>query len=302
MRMIGAAPLGAAVLLAAAPAVAQDAEADQAAYAEMMRAVTDRLDPARGLLPLPGAPVMLDVPESFDFYDAEDARSILEEIWGNPPDNTVLGMLFPAQYSPVDFDAWGVALTYEDTGYVSDDDANSTDYDELLRDMQAATEEENRYREREGYQTLELIGWAVPPHYDAAEHTIYWAKDIVFEGVDGYHTLNYDMRALGRRGVLSMNFIAGLDDLPEIEAAAPAVMAIPSFNPGEAYADYQPGDRKAGYGLAALVAGGAGVALAKKAGLIGILLLVLKKAWFVIVIALGAVWRGAKALTGRGKA
>ena len=80
-----------------------------------------------------------------------------------------------------------------------------------------------------------------------------------------------------------MNFVAGVDSLAEVEAAAPAVLAMPSFDAGSRYEDYEAGDLKSGYGVAALVAGGTGAVLLKKTGLIAILLIFLKKGWIVIV-------------------
>ena len=56
------------------------------------------------------------------------------------------------------------------------------------------------------------------------------------------------------------------------------------FQPGSRYADYQAGtDKEAEYGLAGLVAAGAGIAVAKKVGLIGIILAFGKKFLFVIL-------------------
>lgn len=276
-------------------AQAQDASETQTlspAEQEMQRRL-EALSAEDGRIKLKGAPVTLNVPQAYGFYDKTEARFLLEDVWGNPPDDTILGMVFPMSEDQ----SWVAVYTYEKTGYVSDEDAATTDFDKVLRDLKTQTREANRYRKREGYQTIELVGWAVEPKYDAAINGIFWAKDLIFEG-DTEHTLNYDMRMLGRRGVLAIGFIATLDDIQAIEAAGPEMMQMVTFDEGYAYADYQPGDKTAGYGVAALVAGGTGAAIAKKAGLFGVIAVLLKKFWFVGIAAVMALIGGLRRLFG----
>ena len=287
------------LLVAAALAVAPLAQAQapagdpemtpeemQAAYKAYVENLLKDVKADHGVVVLDRAPVTLSVPASIDYYDGKESRTILEDVWGNPPDETVLGMLFPAGFTPLDAD-WGAVITYEDSGYVSDADASKTDYDALLEEMQASVRRNNARLAQQGYPTVDLVGWAERPDYDAENHRVDWAKDLVFSDSDGAHTLNYDMRVLGRGGVLSVNFVAPIGSLDAVRAAAPEVLAIPDFNAGDKYTDYRKGDKTAGYGVAALIAGGVGVAAAKKVGLLGIGLLFLKKGWVLLVAALG---------------
>lgn len=286
-------PIGLALAQAPDAAIEADEytpEEIQAAYRAFAEDVLQDSPAHHGEVILKGAPARLQVSDAFDFYDKAGARKILEDIWGNPPDDTVLGMIFPAGVSPVDA-AWGAVLTYEASGYVRDDDAAAVDYAELLQDMQKATREANKERTRLGYATVELRGWAERPRYEAGTHRLYWAKDLIFSDSEGAGTLNYDMRLLGRGGVLSINFIGAIEALEEVRAAAPEVLAMAAFNPGQTYADFQPGDKTAGYGVAALIAGGAGAAVLKKAGLLTVVLAFLKKGWILIPLALGGLWR-----------
>lgn len=156
-----------------------------------------------------GAKVTLNVDGGFHYMDATDSRKVLEGLWGNPPRESVLGMLVPDDAGLVGEHSWAVVLTYSDDGYVSDDDASAIDYSDLLRDMQQQTSDANDWREKEGYGRLDLIGWAAPPRYDAANQKLHWAKELAFQG-NTEHTLNYDVRALGRSGYLSMNAVARL--------------------------------------------------------------------------------------------
>ncbi len=281
--------------------VIEETSADElaAAYEAYAADVLKDVSTEHGEIALDGAPVTLSVPASIDYYDGAESRLILEDLWGNPPDDTVLGMLFPAGESPWAAD-WGVVITYEDTGYVADEDAKSTDYDALLKEMQKSTRQANSAREREGFATAELVGWAVPPRYDAETHRLEWAKDLLFSTSEGGHTLNYDMRALGRAGVLSLNFVASMEALDSVRAAAPSVLAVPMFNEGSRYTDYREGDKTAGYGVAALISGGVAVAAAKKLGLLGVGLLFLKKGWILVLAAAGGLFGWLRRLFGAG--
>lgn len=287
--------------LAQAPDEALSPEAAEAAYRAQADEILAGVTPEHGTVALHSASATLSVPDNFDFYDAAETRTILEDLWGNPPDEAVLGMIFPGGVAPYDA-SWGALFTYEETGYVTDDDAAATNYDELLSEMRDNTRAGNEERTELGYETVELVGWAVPPSYDEQSHRLIWAKDLLFASADGVHTLNYDMRLLGRRGVLSVNFIANMDALPDVRAAGPEVIALASFNTGSAYADYVKGDKTSGYGVAALIAGGAGVAVLKKTGLIAVVLLFLKKGFVLIPLALAGVWRMVRGFFGGPKA
>ena len=165
-------------------------------------------------------------------------------------------MLFPAGASPVSDNGWGVVITYEEDGYVSDKDADSINYDSLIKEMKEGTAESNKEREKQGYQTVDLVGWAAKPYYDKDAHKLYWAKELAFGG-NAEHTLNYNIRVLGRRGVLVLNAVAGMDQLASVEKDMRNVLAFTDFNPGYRYADFDSKtDKTATYGIAALVAGG----------------------------------------------
>jgi uncharacterized membrane-anchored protein len=91
---------------------------------------------------------------------------------------------------------------------------------------------------------------------------------------------------LGRKGVLVVNFIAGMEQLPEIESNLDAVMSIAEFDEGSRYADFDPDiDTVAAYGLGALVTG----KVLAKTGILAALLIGLKKFWIIGLVAIGGV-------------
>jgi uncharacterized membrane-anchored protein len=234
---------------------------------------------------IPAAKAMIHASAAYPLLGAKDAQRVLEELWGNPPDDSVLGMIVPGKTGLIGAHAWAVVLTYADDGYVSDKEANEINYDDMLKEMQQSTRAGNAERKSAGYGSIELHGWATRPRYDSTTAKLYWAKDLSFDG-SANHTLNYDVRALGRSGYLSMNAIADVKDLAAIEAGMPEVIKMAEFEAGARYADYNSAtDRTAEYGLAALIGGG----IAAKTGLLAklfALLIAAKKLLVVGVIAL----------------
>lgn len=239
-----------------------------------------------GKIDLPNGIAALDLPPSFRYLNPEDSTRVLVDAWGNPPGGTTLGMIFPADVSPLDQNSWGIIITYDEDGHVSDEDANTIKYDELLKDMQSSMEEANAERKKQGYEPVSLLGWAETPSYDKASHKLYWAKELAF-GDAQQHTLNYNIRVLGRQGVLVLNAVAGMDNIALIKSEMPKVLAATNFKAGNDYADFNNStDKVAGYGIAALVAGGVAAKMGFFAKIFA-LLLAFKKLIIIGVIALG---------------
>lgn len=243
-----------------------------------------------GAVAVTEAKAHLDLKPGFRFLPKQDARKVLEQYWGNPPDETVLGLIVPDKDPLGTEHSWAVVLTYNEEGYVSDEDANKIDYTDLLKDMKAATKESNEERKSAGYQEIELIGWAEPPRYDARSKRMYWAKELAFVGQQE-NALNYDIRVLGRQGYLSLEAVASIKDLNRVNEGMKQILPMAQFDAGNTYADYNEStDKLAAYGLAALVGGG----VAAKAGLfakLGALLLAGKKFILLILLAIGAFFK-----------
>jgi len=76
------------------------------------------------------------------------------------------------------------------------------------------------------------------------------------------------------------------------------LLANYSFQTGQSYAEYRPGDKVAKYGLAALVLGGAAVGAAKL-GLFAWLAVFLKKGFKLIIVAVVAIIASIKKLAAK---
>ncbi|RQH05829.1 DUF2167 domain-containing protein [Paraburkholderia dinghuensis] len=290
----------AALFVFASPAwsASDDANAGTEMTAEQFVA---SLHPITGNVHIAPANATLKMGTSYSYLEAKDAQRVLTDLWNNPPDKDVLGMILPGTDPHVVLkqDAWAVIVYFVNDGYVSDEDAHKIDYDEMLRDMQKGTRDSNAERVKEGYPALELRGWAEPPHYDAKAHKLYWASDLAVKKEDGSlsaGTLNYGIRVLGRKGYLSLNAVAPMDQLANVRADMPQVLAMTEFDDGERYTDYKAGtDKLAAYGLGALIAGVA----AKKLGLLAIIAAFAAKFFKVGIVALIAFGAGLKRLFSR---
>jgi uncharacterized membrane-anchored protein len=263
--------------------------------AGMMKAERE-LPWATGVMPI-GDEATLTLGEG-DRWIGPAPTSFVLEMWGNPPRELMGGMVLPAGSHLFGPHSWAVLVDYVGDGWVDDSEAAEIDYDDLLVDMKEGMAASAEERRAEGFEGLTLVEWAEPPHYDSPSKVLYWAQHLRSDS--GGTTLNYDVRVLGRGGVLSLNAIADMKDLPEIRPAMERVRHAAAFVPGRTYADYQPGvDPVAAYGLAALVAGGA---LAGKAGLFKVLIAAIiagKK--FILIGAVALFGILAKVVGGRRK-
>jgi len=246
------------------------------------------LEPQKGKVTVGKDLAELNLPDGLVFLSPKDARKVLEDVWENPEDRSVLGMIVPRDFDPEGDGQWAIEIKYEADGYVKDDDAASMDFDKLLASMQEDTRDANPEREKAGHAPVDLIGWATKPRYDAKEKKLYWAKELRFAD-SKTNTLNYNIRILGRNGVLLLNAIADMEDLPRVEEITPRVLAAVDFKPGKRYEDFDPGlDKVAAYGIGGLIAG----KVALKVGLLKglwVAILAAKKLVIIGVVAAGAI-------------
>jgi uncharacterized membrane-anchored protein len=239
-----------------------------------------------------------NVSKEFKFLNPSQSQYVLHDLWRNPPDPEVLGMIFPSEASPIIPQTWAIVVTYEEEGHVKDDDAKDIKYDELLKTIKQRVEESNPERLRQGYRAFHILGWAEPPYYDEKEKKLHWAKKLIADG-DTLEQLNYNIRILGRKGVLVLNAIGNMTDLEEIKANINPILANVNFTKGNQYGDFNASmDQVAAYGIGGLIAGG----VLLKTGLLSKLGLILLK--FIKPILVGAAAVGGsiwKFFTGRGK-
>jgi uncharacterized membrane-anchored protein len=198
----------------------------------------------------------INVPKGFKYLNPAQAERVLVELWGNPKgENLTLGLLLPENQGVMNQDGYVFNIQYDEIGHVEDDDADDVNYDDLLAEMQKETIEENKERQKEGYEPVTIVGWAAKPFYDKDRKILHWAKEIKF-GKSSVNTLNYNVRILGRKGVLVLNAIATENELPLVQKDINKVLDIVQFNDGYKYEDFDSSvDDVAAWTIGGLVAG-----------------------------------------------
>jgi len=237
-----------------------------------------------------GGHVMLNIPEGFKYLDKDQSKYVLTKLWGNPESaaSEVIGMIFPKDSGPFEDSSYAFVITYSEIGYVKDEDAGKINYDDLLKSMQEDEKAENEKRTKAGYPAVHLVGWAQKPYYDSKRKILHWAKELKFGEEGGDNTLNYQIRILGRKGMLSMNAVGKMYDLVLVNKDISKVLGVASFTEGNSYFDFDPKiDNVAAWTIGGLVAG----KLLAKAGLFALIVKFLAPLWKFIV--LGFVGLGA---------
>jgi uncharacterized membrane-anchored protein len=234
-----------------------------------------------------GDQATIDVPQGYYFLDAAATRRFLTET-ENVPDGDELGAVV---HKIEGGGAWFAIFSFSNEGYVSDTDKDAIDADALMKGMKAGNERANEERQKRGWSTMTLEGWHKPPYYDQTTHNLTWAIRGASPG-DGT-TINHSVRLLGRRGVMSVALVTGQEHIGAATGDFDQLLTGFAYNPGQRYAEFRNGDKMAGYGLAALIGGGAAAA-AVKTGFLG-------KAWKAIVALVVAAAGALRKLFGGGR-
>jgi uncharacterized membrane-anchored protein len=274
-------PLG--LVLLATPALAQ--QQAQPPAAEHGPAVDWVKSPA--LVEL-GKEANIKLADGYVFANAADTRKLMASM-GNRVDNTEVGLVSPR----AEGEDWIMVFEYHDVGYVKDDDKDKIDADALLKNISEGTEESNKLRKEKGIPGLHVVGWEEKPNYDPVTHNFQWA--LLAKNDDGSQVVNYNVRLLGRGGYMSVTLVEDPQKLALSKPKMREVLSGFTYRQGNSYAEWRPGDKLATYGLAALVAGGAGAA-AVKLGLFGVLAKLLAKAGKLVVVLIAGIGAGLKKL------
>ncbi|MBE0393362.1 DUF2167 domain-containing protein [Flavobacterium sp. PL002] len=234
-----------------------------------------------GIIKLSNGVGSITIPKGFKYLNSTQAERVLFDLWGNPKsDNMTLGLLLPENQGVLDQKGYVFNVQYDEIGYVKDDDADDIDYDDLLIQMRKDVETENVDRKKEGYESISIVGWAAKPFYDEDRKILHWAKKIKF-GNEPINTLNYNIRILGRKGVIVLNAIATETELPLVQKDIKKVLDIVQFNDGYKYEEFDSSiDNVAAWTIGGLVAG-------KILTKVGIFALVAKFGKIIILALLG---------------
>jgi uncharacterized membrane-anchored protein len=264
---------------------AASAKLDEKA-ANLLKSIQWQEGPTTGRL---GNLAEINVPAGMAFTGADGAKKWME-VSQNLYNEDDLGIVVPTAKDQ----SWWTIFEFNKVGHVKDDEKDKLDAAALLKTIRENNAEGNKERQKRGWDTFEVVGWEREPFYDSRTNNLTWA--IRIRGKDG-ESVNYSVRILGREGYMSVDLVLGPEELAGSIPQFETLLAGYGYTQGNRYAEYRKGDKLASYGLAALVAGGAG-AVAMKTGL-------LAKFWKLIVVAVlglfAAVKRFFKTILGWGK-
>ncbi len=267
----------------------EPSEADQKKMIEQLR---KSFKYETGSVSLRNGTATFQVPAGFKFLDEKQAKNVVSDIWGNPQDDDIVGILFPEKSDPLEEGSFAFVISYDEMGFVKDEDADKINYDDLLKEMQSGESEVNAMRAKQNFPSIHLVKWAANPFYDKEKKALHWAKELQFGEQKG-HTLNYDIRVLGRKGILSFNAIGNIDVLEQVKPVINSVISGATFSEGNRYSDFNPSlDKVAGLTVGGLVAG----KVLAKVGVFAFLLKYIKLIFIGVAALGGGLW---KRLTGK---
>ncbi len=195
----------------------------------------------------------IELGDDYLFLDGEDTREALE--YEGQADPLAVGGVTSRNESQ----DWVIIFSYDPIGYVKDDEKESLDSQAILQSIKEATEEANKTRIERGFPALNVIGWYEEPHYDADSYNLVWT--VLCEEADTQIQLvNYNIRLLGRHGVMQVVLVSDPATLATTRAYLDDIIAHFSWKQGESYAEWVAGDKVAEIGLTALIVGGAAAA------------------------------------------
>lgn len=228
----------------------------------------------------------LKLPKGYSFLDKENTKAY-EQQNGSIPTGDELGAIFP--YNDNEEENWVVYFDYLEPGHVSDDEKVSIDADDLLQSYKDGTEENNKKQDEKNW--LYVDAWDVAPFYDEKLKSLSWS--LLLHDAAGNKLLNYNVRILTREGYISAILVSDPEHLAaDRKTFVNSVLPALTLKEGKRYEDYVKGTDKASkYGLTALILGGGGLIVAKKVGLIALIVLFAKKFGIIVIAGGAALWR-----------
>lgn len=241
-----------------------------------------------------GNEALVGVPEGCMFTGEAGTKKFME-LNQNPTSDRERGTVLCSVMGP-DGEAvasWFAVFEFDPSGYVKDDEKKSLDADAILESLKEGNEYGNKARKERGWAAIYLDGWQRAPYYDDVTKNLTWATRLHDEGND--QVLNHSVRLLGRGGVMSVDLVVDPVHYDQALPAFNAVIGDFKYKTGHTYAEWRDGDKIAGYGLTALVAGGAGAVLVKTG-------LLQKFGKAIVVAVIGAFAAIKRFFTGKDKA
>ncbi|MBD5339062.1 MAG: DUF2167 domain-containing protein [Bacteroides sp.] len=188
------------------------------------------------------APVNLDVPESFTFVNAHDAKEFLNQDGDMEVStlNSIIGMIIPDSVLLQDYIDAAWILSYYDAGYVKDYPAADIDFEGIINNLRKKNPDKE-------------VLWGLTPEYDLKHHTM--SLPIVYLSA-GDTIPDLRMVKFGKDGVLIVGTIATVESMQAMYESRNIISEGVEFKNGHRYEDFDPKKDKVAYETVAAFVGG----------------------------------------------
>ncbi len=199
-----------------------------------------------GIIPLGNGGLSLNVPASYRFYSADEARAYLQRANQQLPSGVTYGLLARAGEDIRAPGTWATVVSYDAIGYVQPETASGLSDANFETQVRDARQTQNRAFE----------SFATDPSFNTEMPYLIWAENVAAPGGATGKDLRYEQKILGRDGVACMTSIGSADQMTAIAAAAGDLRGMLSFAEGKRHADFQAAvDQVSAYSVPGLVTG-----------------------------------------------
>ena len=226
----------------------------------------------------------IDVPEGYYYLDGPATKRLLTNKQ-RIVDGRELGTILRLGESG----SWFAVFSHSGTGHIDDRDQAALDPVSLLTALQDDNQRLNVERSKQGWSAMDLQAWHRPPSYSAATNRLTWSTRLVS---DDAAVINYDVRLLGRDGVISARLVTDSDSVLLSTSQFVEVMLTYTFKDGFRYADFRAGEQLADASLTTLIVQGGTPAAAAESGYFPAF-------WMGVAFAVIVLMIGAKVFFGR---
>ena len=171
------------------------------------------------------------------------------------------------------------------SGYVAFDDWDSDEKDDVIADIEESLRIGLAEQGRALGYDISFIGWSVYPTLNAEKQMMYYATNSEW---NGEQTVNIEATVFDRRGFVRFKIVPVATKVTPAQVEAMITKTLAQYKPavGEGYGAFASGDQVAAVGAVGVLAGLAGLQYGKGAlsGILAVVLLFLKKAWFLLLL------------------
>lgn len=171
------------------------------------------------------------------------------------------------------------------SGYVKLDDWNTDEREEVIESIENHLRRSLKAQSDRSGKSITFDGWRVYPTLNNAKKYMYYATDI---GWDGERSINVKAVVFDRRGFVAFSIVPIDTNTSESQMVSMINNVLDNYQPNqkEEYTSFVTGDKVAAVGAVGVLATLAGVKYGKGAatGILVVLTLLLKKAWFLLLV------------------